>query len=127
VIITDSMWMQQAIFFSRPEEVNIWIDVVALINLEETLSGGSAPAAIEIIKDGIMSYGATLDIGDDVINGRVLCKVVDVSGVGSAVVTMAARTDNLTPLPGEYIAGNITISQTQVAVFNRDQIAVSLT
>lgn len=127
VIIIDSMGNQQAIFFTRAEDLYIWIKVDAFLNPEEPLAGGTIAAAIEIIKDNIMLYGTSLMIGMDVINQRVMCRVIDVSGIGSSTVTMAVTNDLTPPAPGDYTSGNISIGDNQIANFARDRIFVTIT
>lgn len=124
-IVIDSMGNQQPIYFTRAENVNIWVNVTVTLSNEEPLAGGSQAAATQFIKNNIMEYAATLGIGDNVINQRVMCKVIDVSGIDSAVITMAARTDNIAPAPGEYVSGNITIGDSQIAVFDPNHIQVN--
>lgn len=128
VIITDSMGNLQAIFFTRAEPVNIWVHVEAVRNLEEPLAGGSIAAAIQLIKDGIMSYAATLQIGNDVINQRIMCRVIDVSGIGSATVELAAVIGDGTPAyPADYTTGNISIADGQIASFDPANMDISIT
>ncbi|PWU06782.1 MAG: hypothetical protein C5B43_01330 [Verrucomicrobia bacterium] len=119
--ITDSQGNTQAIFFSRPTPIYIWVNVVLTLYSPETFPING----IALVQQSINKYGNSLGIGVSVLWQRVLAQIFNVPGIASGVLTMtetAAPTDS----PPSYSASDITISETQVSIFDLTRIVVTI-
>ena len=99
------------IYFERPTEVAIYVDV-------SITSDGTAIDA-QTVKDAIKSYFDNLEIGDDVIYAKVLAAVMGIQGVVDASI----KIDTASPPAG---TSNITIDDNEIAVTDDDKITVTI-
>lgn len=127
----DSQGFTQAIRFSRPETVYIFVKVRRkFYNEEEYPSNGDA-----LIKENIVNWSlvtSNIDIGKDVIRQRLNTAVYGedgttyskIPGIGDIEITL----DSSTSLPHtpSYSAVNISINDRQKAAFSIDRIVVEL-
>ncbi len=120
VDITDSQGNTQAIFFSRPTNVYIWVEVALTLYAEETFPVNG----LQLVQQAIYNYGKNLGVGIDVLFQRVLAQIFTVPGIASGDMQIAA-TSLLTQTPS-YSTDDISITDTQISVFNLDIIFVTI-
>jgi len=99
------------VYFERPTEVPIYIDV-------QVTTDGTEVTEQEI-KDAIKAYFDTLELGDDVIYNKVVAAVMSVPGVADATV----KIDKTSPPAG---TSNITIADNEIAVTDDTKITVTI-
>lgn len=99
------------VYFERPTEVPIYIDVQVTTDGTEVME--------QEIKDAIKAYFDTLELGDDVIYNKVVAAVIRVPGVADATV----KIDKTSPPAG---TSNIAIADNEIAVIDDDKITVTI-
>jgi len=99
------------VYFERPTEVAIYIDV--------TITTDGTEVTEQEIKDAIKAYFDTLELGDDVIYNKVVAAVMDVQGVADATV----KIDTAPPPAG---TSNIAIADNEIAVTDDAKITVTI-
>lgn len=120
VVVVDSEGQQHTVYFSRPEIVYIHFDVVYELYNEEMFPSNGEQA----IKDAMVAYGESLDVGDNVLLQRFLGPIYNaVAGLANVTVTVATSVDGITP--GAYTGNNVNITASQVAAFATSRISVS--
>lgn len=120
VVITDSQGNPQGINFTRATAVYIWVNVVLVLNPQETFPANGQ----ELVSQAILAYGDTLGIGIDVIIQRVEAVCFSVPGIASATAEIA-RTLDLTTTPS-YVTTDISIGETEISVWDLSRINVSI-
>ncbi len=119
--ITDSDGDTQTVKFSRPTSVYIWVKIVLSISSEEDFPTDGT----DTIANNIITWATeNLTVGSDVIFQKLFSCVYSVDGVTSATITIGSSTTSGTE-PTEYSAANISIGDSQAAVFDLTQIDVS--
>jgi len=110
----------QTIKFSRPVTQFAWVRVsVDALYLEETLTSTIQAA----ISDAVLSYGDTLDVGEDVITQRFYGPIYTATtGIGQITV-QAAVTSTEVGVPS-YSTNNISIGRAGIALFSAARISV---
>lgn len=117
VEIYDSQGAAHTIHFNRPEQVIVWIRIVIRENPDEIMPA----AALQEIKDAVLTKGQSQTVGQDVILQRYFSEIFRATaGVGYIDLTAATGTT-----AGTYSADNITISPRQIAVFDASRIEVT--
>ncbi len=101
--------------FSRPVEVDVWVDVEVTVDEDYPDNGDDQ------VKAAIAAWGGDLAIGDDVITAAMYAAVFQVSGVVDITKFWISTSDP--PVGGD----NITITTRQRAVFDTSRIAVTST
>lgn len=121
VNVTDSQGFLQAVFFSRPVSVYIFVKVKRDLYDEEIYPTNGDLA----IKEAIVEWSldpANMTIGKDVIRQRLATPVYTIPGIEDIEITLDS---SLTlPYSPSYAATNITIADRQEAVFSTDRIVV---
>lgn len=114
--VRDDHGQPHTVSFSRTTGTNIWVKVnVTLLDSEEALESD----VIADIKQGVLNYGATLSLGDDVITQRIYGYIYgNTSGIGKMTVTVS--TDG-----AAYSENNITIATGAAASFADARIEVT--
>lgn len=114
---TDSSGTLQAVGFTRPTNVNLYVDVRYSLYSEELF-----PSAGEnTIKEIVLATGSTLNIGNDVIAQRFFGPIYqEVPGIGNLSITLATSAG--TP---PYGSTTIAINSKQVPVFDTARITVT--
>jgi len=110
----------QTIKFSRTVTQFAWVRVsVDALYAEETLTSTIEAA----IADAVLSYGATLNVGDDIITQRFYGPIYNATtGLGQITVEAAiTSTEGGTP---SYSTNNIAIGRAGIAAFNVARISV---
>lgn len=120
VPITDSQGNTQEIFFSRPTQVYIWVDVVLTLYPEETFPTNG----LELVEASILNYINNLGIGVDVLQQRVNAQIFNVPGIASGVTQLAA-TFSPTDVP-VFSSSDIPIEENQIAITQAALITVTL-
>lgn len=102
--------------FSRPTEVDIYVKVdVVLLDAEEPLPA----AVVDAIKQGVVSYGATLGLGDDVITQRIYGYIyANTTGIGKMTITVS--TDGTT-----FAESNVSVAENSFASFSAANVEVT--
>ena len=118
--ITDSQGNPQLIFFSRPQEVFIWVSVALTLYPGETFPVNG----ILDVQQAIFNYGESLGVGVSVLLQRVLAQIFTVPGIASGVMTIAA-TFSPTASP-VYGSADITIADTQISIWDLAKINVTV-
>jgi len=115
-VITDSQGLQRTILFSRPTDLDIYVDVtVDTLYSEEDLPVSAADA----IKEAVVTYGNTLAGGKNVIASRLAAAVVlAVPGLENVTVKIATSAS-------PTVSTTIAVSATQVARFDEARCTVS--
>jgi len=99
------------VYFERPTEVAIYVDVQATTD-------GTA-VSTQDVKDAIKAYFDSLELGDDVIYNKVVSAVLSVQGIVDATV----KIDTSSPPAG---TSNIAIDSDEIAVTDDTKITVTL-
>lgn len=120
VIVNDSQGDPQAINFSRPVPIYIWVNVELTLYDEEDFPING----LDLVRQEILEYGNSLLVGEDVIIQRILCQVFHVPGISNVFIEIASTLD-----PGDtptYDENNIPIENSEVAVFDLNRITASV-
>ena len=120
ITIIDSQGNNQIIFFSRPTEVFIWIQVALTLYPEETFPNNG----LQDVAISILNYGSGLGVGVDVLLQRVLAQIFNVPGIASGSMTMAA-TFSITNSPS-FSSADIAIAESQISVWDISRINVTV-
>ncbi len=118
--ITDSQGGTQIIFFSRPQEVFISVQVALTLYSEETFPVNG----IVLVQNAINNYGNSLGVGIDVLFQRVLAQIFQVPGIASGNMQIAA-TALETDAP-VYGTADIPIAENEISVFDLTRITVTV-
>lgn len=122
VEIKDAQSIPHNIRFSRPTSLYIWVKIVIdSYNNEEDfpLNGETA------IKDSILEFSNEyFNIGDVIVTQKFYKPLYEISGIGSATITIASTaTEGGTP---SYSASNINCSIKEKPIFDLSRIDVTL-
>lgn len=116
--IVDSQGENQAIFFSRPVPIYIWVNVTLTLYSEETFPSNG----LQLVQQAILAYGDSLGVGVDVLLQRVNCAIFTVPGVASGVMTLAAT--NAANDSPNYLTNDISIDETEISNWAASRINV---
>lgn len=112
--VIDSQGISHDISFSRPGDVNIYIEVNITVDSDFPVGGAVS------IRDALVAYGGDLEIGQDVVYSRLFTPINSVPGhqvdslyvdivdppAGTANITIAV--DEIARIAGERITVNVT-------------------
>ena len=117
---TDVDGNSRQVFFSRPSDVYIHVEVTYTVYDEEIFPATGEDA----IKEAILATASTLDIDEDVIPKRFYGNIYSsVQGIQDLVVGMT-KTVNPSDPPGTFSEATIPIGFKEVAAFSLDRITV---
>jgi uncharacterized phage protein gp47/JayE len=117
--ILDSQGFSQVLYFSRPSESLIYLDVTITKNIDPTELGGVYPATgDQLVRDAILAYGATFEIGQDVVLSRFFTPINVIPGIVG--ITIKA---GLAPAPSG--TSNLPIIYTSLAKFDASRLTVT--
>ena len=121
-IVKDSQGDDQEIWFSRVNNVYIHVNVDYSLYNEET-----PPSDIEdAIAAQVLLYGDSLDVGVDVIQGRIESSLYqNIAGLEEVYVTIGSTSNPEDPTPTLQSSPPIRISALQEANFSLDRITVT--
>ena len=124
-VITDANGSPQTVYFSRPVNMYVFLNVVIHMYTEETLPSN----AVQLVQNAIAAWAlANYEVGNDVILQRLIPAIYGAcTGLGDITITAAAQT-NLTPAPsgGSYAATDIAIDSTHIAVILANNVQVGI-
>jgi hypothetical protein len=120
VTITDSQGNSQDIYFTRPSQIYIWVEVALTLFAEENFPVNGT----QLVAEAILNYGNSLGVGIDVLFQRVLSQIFTVPGIASGDMQIAAT---LSPTQSpSFGTSDITIADSQISVFNLQMISVTV-
>lgn len=121
--VEDSNGFSHTVKFSRPDEVDIWIE------LDLTVDNNKFPVdGVAKVKNNIVTYGNSLEIGDDVIvipdliatlRGDVELGLDRIPGILDAVIRVGTASN-------PTLDANISIAAREIAVFDTARVDVTL-
>lgn len=114
--VLDSMGFTHSISYSRPGEVEIWIELTVVTDPLLFPADGA-----DQIKAALKAFGDTMQIGDDVIALQFRCVPLSVAGVIDVTIF---KIDIVDPPTG---TGNITIAFRDLAVFDTSRMDLTVT
>lgn len=111
--VVDSQGVSHTIKFSRPADVDIWLDVTLTVDGDYPADGDAQVLA------AILAHAETLDIGEDVIvQPYLVAAIAAVEGITDVVIDIGTSD----PPSGD---SNITISEVQRAAFDSARIGIA--
>ena len=119
----DSAGDLQPIYFTRPEDLHVWIKVVLTVNSNFPANG------LALVRDAIASKGSSYGVGEDVILQAFFCGIFNATPNAIDNITLTAAAQNtLTPAPssGAYSASNIAVGVRQISKFASNRIQVTI-
>ena len=117
VEVTDSEGTTEKVYFSRPEEIPIYVRVIIEEYTEESLPGD----LVNTIKQVVADNGNSLPMGKDVIAQRFLGPIYSAVD-GISFINLTISTNAGSGFTGETIA----IERGQIATFAEDNISVAI-
>lgn len=114
--VLDSMGFSHSISYSRPAEIEIWIELTVTTDPLLFPADGE-----DQIKAALKAFGDTMQIGDDVIALQYRCVPLSVAGVIDVTVFLIDIVDP------PVNTGNLTIAFRDLAVFDTSRIDVTVT
>jgi uncharacterized phage protein gp47/JayE len=121
VTVLDSNGDSQAVKFSRPTNVYIWVKIILTLSSEEDFP---TDGTTEIANNIITWATENLTVGTDILYQKLFNCIYAVNGVESAELTIGSSLVSGTE-PTSYAAANIAIGSAQAAVFDLTQISVT--
>ncbi len=112
--VTDSEGTDVTIYFSRPTEIDIWVEVTLTYDADLYPSDGDTQVETEIV-----TYGDAQDTGKDVVSSRIKAACFEVAGVLD--VSLAYIGTSASPSTETTIA----ISLRELAAFDTSRITVT--
>lgn len=123
VTVLDSQGNNQAISFSRPIGVYIWVRMDVTVNGVGTWPEDGPDA----IRTELVEYGEALGTGDDVIYQALFGPIYSVPGIESVSLEIARTSaPDVTPDSGDWVTENITIANAEQSLWGSDRIEVSV-
>lgn len=120
-VVEDSQGEKQVVRFSRAKPIYLWVNVVLKLHDEERFPvDGTAQ-----VKEAIVNYGRTLDVGEDVIRQRFHGPIHSVPGVAEAILSFATSETPEGP-PGLYTSDNLSIHGVEKSEFDTTRITVTV-
>jgi uncharacterized phage protein gp47/JayE len=122
VTITDDQGKFRSVKFSRPTSIYVWVKAYYTKYSEEAFPTNGE----DLMEDSIVSYGSTLDLGEDVIPKRFYGGIYSsVSGIQDLRVLVATSVDPLIePNIANFKEQVITISDNEIATFTEDRTEI---
>jgi uncharacterized phage protein gp47/JayE len=110
--VIDSQGVPQTIGFSRPQGVPIYITITVTKKSGETVTE-------QAVKDALIAYGTTLQVGDSVVVYPAMVAALSALPIVDVVIKVGTT---VSPTADD----NITITQSQQAVFDVSRIGVTI-
>lgn len=121
-IIIDQNGDQQSVKFSRPTQLYATVNVTYSLYSEEIFPNDGE----QQIAEEVVSYGNSLDIGEDIIPQRFNGKIFEaVNGIASIVTEIGLSNDAITP-PISFTDQLIPVSETETVNFDIARVNVSI-
>lgn len=117
----DDDGIPRTVKFSRPVDVYVHMQVEYKRYTEEPFSA----TAVQGIKDSIVSFGNSLNIGSDIIPDRFLGSIYGaVSGLGKITIRVAKSYDGMAVV-GSYTEDQLMIDKKEIPIFQSSLISVT--
>jgi uncharacterized phage protein gp47/JayE len=117
--VIDSQGFVQVVKFSRPTTADIWLEVDITKNTDPSETGGVYPAnGDDLVRDAVLSYGNTFEIGQDVVLVRFFNAINGIPGVLGIVIRAG-----FAPNPTGTV--NLAIGPTELAKFDASRLEVT--
>ena len=116
----DNQGFSRVINFTRPTDQYTHIFVNLTLSIEEDFPDNG----VQLVSDNLLAYGNTFNIGQDLIIQKFYTPIYSVTGIDSADVFI-----DLTANPGDtpsYVTTNISVSSSEIAVFDSSRIFVNI-
>ena len=114
-VVTDSQGFLQTVLFSRPSEVDIWLEVDLSVNSALFPVDGAAQA-----EAAFLAYGNGLSVGEDVIVfPALLCSIGDIDGITDVVIRVGTAAS-------PTLDDNVVIEPREIAAFDSGRITVAV-
>lgn len=124
VAVTGDDGKTHLVRFDRPERVYVWVR--AVLTLLPAIEQAFPADGFEKVAAAIAATGATLDIGQDVVQQRFFGGIYATPGIAHVDLSFAHSDDPaFVPGPGDYNDGNLTIQEFEVAKFDLSRIEVT--
>lgn len=125
-VATDTSGQPHDVYFFRPTEKFAWVKLSYSIDNEETLNYSPSDVEAEI-RRAINNYGATLEVGEDIIPNRIIRYVYEhVQGIIIEDVTAAiSGNQSQPPADSEFKTTRIPISNTEYTVWETNQYTIT--
>lgn len=122
VSLQDDQGNSQAVKFSRPDSIYIWVKVYYSKYSEEAFPTGGEDS----MKSSTVTYGSSLDLGEDVIPTRFFGSIYSsTTGIGNLRVLIAKSSDpNTEPTLSSFKAETITIESNEISAFTLDRVEI---
>lgn len=112
-VITDTQGINHTIKFSRPTEIDIYLDLMLTVNASYPSDGDAQ------VEAAMVAFGLTLGVGDDVIvYPQLIAAINPIPGITGITVDI-----DTSPSPSGD--ANIAIAVTEIAIFDAANINVS--
>lgn len=117
VNVNDSQGISHLMRFNRPTEVPIYMRITVTANPEKELAG----AAITLIQKAVLTHGATLTVGQDVILQGFYGPIYQYTSGAIGYMQIEASVDGTT-----WSSNNIILNARSLATFSADNIMVTI-
>lgn len=117
VTVNDSQGVSHTMYFNRPNEVPIYLQITVTANPEKDLSA----AAVTLIQSAILKQAEGLTVGQDVILQGFYGTVYSATSGAVGYMEIKGSTDGVT-----YSTDNIEIDARSLATFNTANISVTI-
>jgi uncharacterized phage protein gp47/JayE len=112
----------QPVSFSRAVSVYVWVRVTINSFYDEEVFPANGE---DQIKEDVVEYGQTFDIGEDVIPQRFYCAIYQTPGIENITVELTTSPTPVGP-PGTYLPDPIQIEPSELALFDVSRVEVVL-
>lgn len=119
VTVTDSQGFTYDINFTRPTDVDMYIEADISVDSDE-FGGGVQATGEQAIKDAITALGDTFIIGQDIVINKILAAIMDVTGVTDVT---ALKVDDVDP---PVNTANMAIAAREFALFADVRIVLNI-
>lgn len=125
-VAVDTASQSHDVYFFRPTEKFAWVKLSYTIDDEESLNYNPSDVDAEI-RRAINNYGATLEVGEDIIPNRIIRYVYEhVQGIIIDDVTAAiSANQSQPPADSDYTHSRIPISNTEYTVWETNQYEIT--
>ena len=117
--VTDSTGFGHSIGFSRPTDVDYYIELDVSIN-SSIFGGGQSATGVALVQEALADTGNALQIGEDILIVTFSCAALMVPGVTNAT---NIRIDTITP---PVNTADIAVPFREIALFDTSRIVVNI-
>lgn len=118
-VVTDSQGILHTIFYSTPEDIEIYV-IVNIVKATNPNDGAFPPTGATDVANAVLAYGNALQIAQDVLTHKISAAIDDaVNGIATLQVLIGTAPDPTLP-------NNIDIGFGQIASFDSSRITVNV-